>query len=171
MMSESQEVLVSIRRYSFNEEKFDRFYDIANHSFNYGSPWTLEQFQETLAREDLVFFVAELNGHLIGYIGGKLVLDEAEVYTIVVSKEYQKQHVARYLLKRFKEECLSRNIENIFLEVRESNQIAQSFYLKNQFEVISVRKNYYTHPPEDGLIMKSKSGEKAEDGKEADISD
>lgn len=159
MISRPQEIRVSIRRYNFNEEKFDRFYTIANQSFNHGSPWTATQFQETLAREDLVFFVAELNAHVIGYIGGKIVLDEGEIYTIVVSQEYQKQKVAHYLLNRFKEECRSKGVKNIFLEVRESNDTAQSFYLKNKFEIISVRKNYYTDPKEDGLIMKSKSGE------------
>lgn len=162
---------VGIRRYNFNEEKFERFYDIADQSFFFGSPWTIEQFQETLAREDLVFFVAEIRGHLIGYIGGRIVLDEAEIYTVVVSKEYQKQKVAHYLLKRFKEECRARNVKAVFLEVRESNVAAMSFYLKNQFEVVSVRKNYYTDPQEDGLIMKSKSGEKEEDGKETNPGD
>lgn len=160
MISRSQASRVSIRRYNFNEDISNRFYDIASQSFSYGSPWTVNQFQETLAREDLCFFVAEIDAHVIGYIGGKLLLDEAEVYTIVVSKEYQKQRVAYYLLERFKEECVSQNVENIFLEVRESNKTAQSFYRNNQFEIISIRKKYYTDPTEDGIVMKSKSREK-----------
>lgn len=171
MISKIQEQRVSIRRYNFNEEKHDRFYDIARQSFNFGSPWTVEQYQETLAREDLVFFVAEIETHLIGYIGGKLFLDDAEVFTIVVSKEFQQQQVAHFLLNRFEEECRSMKIDTIFLEVRESNEIARSFYLKNQFEVTEVRENYYTHPSENAIIMKSKSREKEEHGQEADFSD
>ncbi|WP_423190061.1 ribosomal protein S18-alanine N-acetyltransferase [Alkalibacterium sp. f15] len=166
-----QKQRVSIRRYNFNEDKHDRFYAIAKQSFSYGSPWSVEQYRETLAREDLVFFVAEIETHLIGYIGGKLFLDEAEIYTIVVSKEFQQQQVAHFLLNRFEEECHSEEIDTIFLEVRESNEIAQSFYLKNEFEVIAARNNYYTQPLENAIIMKSKSREKAEHGKEADLSD
>ncbi|OJF93039.1 ribosomal protein S18-alanine N-acetyltransferase [Alkalibacterium sp. 20] len=165
-----QEKRVSIRRYNFNEAKYDRFYAIAKQSFKHGSPWTEEQYRETLSRKDLVFFVAEIETHLIGYIGGKLSLDEANVYTIVVSKEFQQQQVAHFLLDRFEEECHSANINTIFLEVRESNEIAQSFYLKNEFEVIAAKKDYYTHPIENAIIMKSKSRKKAEHGKEADFS-
>lgn len=160
-----------IRRYDFNEENYERFYDIANQSFRYGAPWTYKQYKETLGREDLVFFVAEVDGQLVGYIGGKLLLDEAEIYTIVVSKRFQKKKIARALLKRFKEECRIKGVEAIFLEVRKSNKKARSFYRKNQFDVISSRTDYYTEPGEDALVMKCRMRKKEENGKEADISD
>ena len=43
---------------------------------------------------------------------------------------------------------------DIFLEVRESNQVAINFYKKNKFKEISVRKNYYSEPNENAIIMK-----------------
>ncbi|MDZ7834744.1 MAG: ribosomal protein S18-alanine N-acetyltransferase [Alkalibacterium sp.] len=159
-----QEQRLSVRRYNFNEDQYDRFYDIADHSFSYGSPWTVDQYRETLKREDLVFFVAEIDTHLIGYIGGQLLLDEAEIYTVVVSREFQKQRVAQCLFDRFREECVLRGIESIFLEVRKSNEAAQSFYSKNAFEVITVRKNYYTYPAEDAIIMQSRIRKREENG-------
>ncbi|MER2063329.1 MAG: ribosomal protein S18-alanine N-acetyltransferase [Alkalibacterium sp.] len=149
-----QKQRLSVRRYNFFEDKSDRFYSIADQSFHHGSPWTVDQYKETLAREDMVFFVAEIADHLVGYIGGKLLLDEAEIYTIVVSREFQNQHVAHYLLDRFKEECRLQQVTTLFLEVRESNHAARSFYEKNDFDVISVRKNYYSEPEEDAIIMK-----------------
>lgn len=158
MISELLDLRVGIRRYNYNEDKYNRFYDIADQSFHYGSPWTIQQYKETLEREDLVFFVAEAETHLIGYIGGKLLLDEAEIYTIVVSKEFQKQQIAQFLLDRFREECFLRDINTIFLEVRTSNKAAIAFYQKNQFEIIAERKNYYTRPAEDAIIMNWKSG-------------
>ena len=45
-------------------------------------------------------------------------------------------------------------IKNIFLEVRESNQTAINFYKKNKFKEISIRKNYYSKPTENAIIMK-----------------
>ncbi|SFC55454.1 ribosomal-protein-alanine N-acetyltransferase [Alkalibacterium subtropicum] len=161
----------SVRRYHFKEENYEPFYTIADQSFRYGSPWTYEQYKDTLDRDDLVFFVAEVEGQLVGYIGGKLLLDEAEIYTIVVSKRFQKKKIARALVERFKEECLVKGIEAIFLEVRKSNKKAQSFYRKNAFVVISSRTNYYTEPAEDALIMKCRMRKKEENGKEADFSD
>ena len=43
---------------------------------------------------------------------------------------------------------------DIFLEVRESNQVAINFYKKNKFNQISIRKNYYSEPNENAIIMK-----------------
>lgn len=166
-----QKQRLSVRRYNFYEDKSDRFYTIADQSFHYGSPWTVEQYKETLAREDLVFFIAEIEDHLVGYIGGKILLDEAEIYTIVVSREFQNQHVAHYLLDRFKDECRMQQADTIFLEVRKSNQVARSFYDKNYFDVVSIRKKYYTNPIEDAVIMKCRIRKKEENGKEADFSD
>jgi len=160
-----------VRRYDFNEENYERFYTIADQSFRYGSPWTYEQYKETLGRKDLLFLVAEVDEQLVGYIGGKLLFDEAEIYTIVVSKKFQKKKIACALLERFKDECRLKGVDVIFLEVRKSNKKARSFYRKNAFEIISSRADYYTEPAEDALIMKCRIGKKEENGKEADFSD
>ena len=45
-------------------------------------------------------------------------------------------------------------MKDIFLEVRESNQVAINFYKKNNFKQISIRKGYYSDPTEDAIIMK-----------------
>lgn len=134
--------------------KSHQFYSIAEQVFNYGSPWTEDQYEETLARDMLVFFVAEIDNRLIGYIGGQLLFSEGEIYILAVSEDFQKQRVAYHLLERFKEECEEQGIRTIFLEVRKSNQVAQRFYEKNLFKEISVRKNYYNKPVEDALIMR-----------------
>ena len=43
------------------------------------------------------------------------------------------------------------NLTNITLEVRESNERARRFYLKNGFKEVTKRKNYYND--EDGILM------------------
>ena len=62
-----------------------------------------------------------------------------------------------FLISEF-EKILPEDTEDIFLEVRESNQIAINFYLKAGFEKISVRKRFYSNPTENALIMKKKAG-------------
>ncbi len=47
-----------------------------------------------------------------------------------------------------KEYVKSRNITQIFLEVRESNTLAQKLYEKNRFSESSCSKNYYKEPQE-----------------------
>ena len=45
-------------------------------------------------------------------------------------------------------------LKQIFLEVRKSNQAAQSLYTKAGFEMIGMRKNFYQKPIEDACMMK-----------------
>ncbi|GEK90549.1 ribosomal protein S18-alanine N-acetyltransferase [Alkalibacterium kapii] len=145
---------VKIRRYNYHERKENAFYEIADQVFNYGSPWTEKQYKETLAREDLVFFVAEVNNRVIGYIGGRILFDEADIYTVAVSKDSQNQRIGRYLLEHFKEICKKQGVKVIFLEVRKSNLAAQTFYRENLFKGFTMRKNYYSQPVEDAVIMR-----------------
>ena len=153
----------SVRPYYPSERQEKTFYSIAKEAFAYGSPWSPVQFQETLAREDLFFFVAERHKEIMGYIGGQVLPDGGEIYTIVVGKKYQKQRMAEQLLHAFKEECIKQGSASIFLEVRLSNKEAQAFYLKHGFEQIGIRKNYYRFPKEDALLMRCSLRKKEKD--------
>ena len=51
----------------------------------------------------------------------------------------------------------SYKLDNITLEVRESNKEAINFYLKNGFKEVTRRKNYYKE--EDGILMIKNLGE------------
>ncbi len=103
---------------------------------------------ENLVKEDNSFIYAYLiDGKVCGYL---MVLDSIDVYEILAIatiKEYRNKGVAQGLLDKIK-------TKDIFLEVRESNQVAINFYKKNKFKEISVRKNYYSEPNENAIIMK-----------------
>ena len=49
---------------------------------------------------------------------------------------------------------MENNLETIFLEVRETNRAAYQLYSKIGFQEIGRRKNYYSEPVEDALMMK-----------------
>lgn len=79
-----------------------------------------------------------------------IVLDSIDVYeilSIATVPKYRNKGMAKELLNKIK-------TKNIFLEVRESNQIAINCYKKNNFKQISIRKNYYSEPTENAIIMK-----------------
>jgi ribosomal-protein-alanine N-acetyltransferase len=46
-----------------------------------------------------------------------------------------------------------KNVARLLLEVRESNEPAKNLYIKNGFSPIAVRKNYYTKPTENAVVM------------------
>lgn len=144
---------ITVRRYHPSEKLAEEFYLIARESFLHGSPWSIKQYEETITRPDLFFLLAERDGQIVGYIGGEMIIDDAEIYTLVVKKAFQKNQIARKLLEQFKLECEENGMEKIFLEVRVSNRIARKFYENNFFELVGIRKNYYSNPIEDAMIM------------------
>ena len=103
---------------------------------------------ENLVKADNSFIYAYLvDEKVCGYL---MVLDSIDVYEILAIatvEEYRNKGIAQELLDKIKN-------KDIFLEVRESNKKAINFYKKNNFKEISIRKNYYSEPTENAIIMK-----------------
>ncbi|GEN49648.1 ribosomal protein S18-alanine N-acetyltransferase [Alkalibacterium pelagium] len=156
---------VRVRLYQTDEELGHDFYRLAEEAFAYGSPWTEEQYEQTVARSDLTFFIAEIEDRPVGYVGGKIILDEAEVYSIAVEPASQNQKVASQLIEAYKTHCRANGVKILFLEVRESNLTARTFYAAHQFKEISMRKGYYNEPEEDAIIMLCEIRKKEKDDK------
>lgn len=93
------------------------------------------------------------------FIKGVLVYqylyDRIEIDYIIVDTKYRNLGVATKLLNFIENKY--NNIKNITLEVRESNEEAIRFYLKNGFKEVAKRKNYYKD--EDGILMIKNLGE------------
>lgn len=93
------------------------------------------------------------------FIQGVLVYqylyDRIEIDYIIVDKDYRNRGIATKLLEFIENNY--NNLKNITLEVRESNEEAIKFYLKNNFKEITKRKNYYKD--EDGILMIKNLGE------------
>ena len=107
-----------------------------------------KSYMETLIKADNSFiYTYIIDDKVCGYL---MVLDSIDVYEILAIatiEEYRNKGIAQELLDKIK-------TKDIFLEVRESNQVAINFYKKNKFKEISVRKNYYSEPNENAIIMK-----------------
>ena len=107
-----------------------------------------KSYIETLIKGDNSFiYIYLIEDKICGYL---MVLDSIDVYEILAIatiEKYRNKGIAQELLDKIK-------TKDIFLEVRESNQVAINFYKKNKFKEISVRKNYYSEPNENAIIMK-----------------
>ena len=75
---------------------------------------------------------------------------EREILNLAVAPDFRRQGVARELVDAVFEGFAG----CVFLEVRESNQIAREFYNSMGFQVLSRRQNYYDSPPEAAIVMK-----------------
>lgn len=81
------------------------------------------------------------------------ILDEAHVTLLGIHPDYQGQGLGQTLLLGLLEAAHHRKMGRATLEVRASNQTAQSLYAKFGFELVGQRPNYYANPHEDGLLF------------------
>ena len=113
-----------------------------------------ESILNDIKDEHSYYFVAILDKEIVGYIASSIVIDNMDLESIVVKKEYQRKHIASYLLDFLFNLAKKKNVVSIFLEVRTSNIKAQNLYRKYGFEIINIRKKYYKDNLEDAFIMK-----------------
>ena len=95
---------------------------------------------------------AFLNDVLVGVITLSLSIDDADIEGIVTKKEFRNKGVASLLFDSAKDILSEKGIQKILLEVRESNTPAINFYKKKGFNLVSVRRRYYSDD-ENALIF------------------
>lgn len=120
---------------------------------SFGKSWSPQIFQRILVSPSVEVWVATQNEFLLGYAVLTCVRDEAELTNIAVREGERNQGIGSTLLSKVLDVAVGRNVENIFLEVRSSNQQAISLYQRFGFHLAGKRKGYYRKPTEDALIL------------------
>ena len=135
--------------------------DILNHLYAvevnaHVAPWTFDCIVECFCPEVQVCAIYVKN-EIVGFSALRVVVGEAEIYTIGILKAYQGQGLGTKLLEFALEESRKLGALDCFLEVRVSNISAIKLYEHFGFEKIGLRKNYYamtsTTPCEDAYTM------------------
>ena len=109
-----------------------------------------------MLREELgkgIFLVAERDGQAVGYVGCQTVLDEGYITNVAVSPDARRQGIARTLIEKLTAEARAAGLAFVTLEVRVSNAPAIALYEGAGFGRVGVRKNFYTAPTEDAVLM------------------
>lgn len=141
---------MTIREMTFDD--LDAVMEIENACFS--QPWTDTGFFTFLIRDDTLFLVAEEKEVILGYAGIVMVPEDGDITNVAVKEESRGKGVGRSLVSALAKESKSRGVNNIFLEVRQSNDPAIRLYRSLGFTDVGVRKNYYEKPTEDAIIMK-----------------
>ena len=127
-------------------------YEIEQQSFSV--PWRLESvIAELEGAENKLYMVICEENHIVGYAGAWLVYDEGQITNIAVLPSARGKGYGSKLTKQLINECFSRGMHEIFLEVRISNLAALAMYRNLGFSVKGIRKDYYSEPTEDAYIM------------------
>ena len=116
-------------------------------------PWTREGYFTFLTRDDAMFLVVEEKGRILAYCGLLMVLDEGDVTNVAVRRDRQKEGIGNFLMESLIRLADGMGVTTIHLEVRSGTETAIRLYERNGFARDGIRRNYYTDPVEDALLM------------------
>ena len=136
-----------------NIDEIDDILQIEHSSFT--DPWSKSSFEEAINSDNItVYSVTNDNGNMVGFSCLLMIDYEAEILNIAVDRNSRNQGIGTLLATHMINICRSNGVEDIFLEVRESNVSARALYDKLGFAEIGKRKKYYSNPPADAILMK-----------------
>lgn len=123
-----------------------------------GGIWTLEGYQRELASPTSELVILSALSHpnrerIIGCGCFWAILEEAHITLLMVHPDFQGQGLGQFLLYSLLKTAASHQLERATLEVKASNQAAQSLYAKFGFKQAGKRKGYYQDRGEDALIL------------------
>lgn len=118
----------------------------------FSTPWS-EQSIADAYKTGTKFFVAQKGQKVLGYVGLSAIIDEGYITNIAVFPEHRKMGVGTALLEHLFDFAKEKELAFISLEVRESNSDAITLYKKLGFIEEGKRKNFYSLPTEDALIL------------------
>jgi ribosomal-protein-alanine N-acetyltransferase len=135
-----------------NLDDLDQIMLVEHESFTL--PWSRVAFYNELVQNQFAnYIVLEVDEKVVGYCGVWIVTDEAHITNIAILPEYRGRKLGEALLRRIMDLARGNGARTMTLEVRVSNNVAQSLYRKLGFEGGAIRKNYYTDNHEDALVM------------------
>ena len=134
-----------------NSEHLEQVCKIEKECFSH--PWSLQSLESELNNDTSYFLVATEKDEVIGYIGMSVVIDEGYIFNVAVNVNHRKKGVATALVNELVTYGKKNNFYFITLEVRESNEKAKSLYSKFGFVKVGERKDYYSVPKENAILM------------------
>jgi len=117
-------------------------------------PWTHGALLSEVYNDDSFFVVAAgQHGIIQGFTILRRFADEAELLQIAVDSSVRRRGVADALMAAALEFSAHSALRSVFLEVRKSNEAAIMLYKKHGFKPVRFRKDYYSYPTEDAVVM------------------
>tara|TARA_S200000501_G_scaffold177680_1_gene167360 strand:+ start:6767 stop:7228 length:462 start_codon:yes stop_codon:yes gene_type:complete len=105
--------------------------------------WPIKSLPACLAKSQYAMQVVDVSGDIRAACLFSVVADQCELLFIAVNPTQKRQGMALQLLHSLINHCRTMVVENIFLEVRESNFPAIALYRAAGFLVTGRRENYY----------------------------
>ena len=135
------------------EADIDAVVALENESFS--NPWPRDTLVWELTNSDVtrVYLVRDDGDRAIAFCIVWIIFDELHINTLAVGQAHRRRGVATFLLREVMAEAARDGARRATLEVRESNDAALELYARLGFRVTARRRDYYTNPVEDALIL------------------
>ena len=101
-------------------------------------------------------FIYEENEEIVGFIIADIFEDRAEIIDVAVDVMYRNKKIGDKLIKHIIDLAKENGCESITLEVKVTNKPALKLYKNNNFEIVSIRKKYYSNGTIDAYLMNRK---------------
>ncbi len=120
----------------------------------YDFPWNRNVFRSCFG-SGYEGVVVELDRRIIGYGIMLVAAAECHLVNLCIDLGFQRRGLGRSLLRAMLARATSLGAKRAILEVRPSNATARSLYLSENFDELSLRKNYYPTATgrEDALVL------------------
>lgn len=116
-------------------------------------PWSEEALGLLLGESAVGFCAVDGVGRVLAYGGMMCVLDEGEITNIATHPDARRKGLGKAVVSALLDYGKSHGLVSFSLEVRESNLAAIALYEGLGFESVGIRKNFYTKPTENAVIM------------------
>ena len=120
----------------------------------FSDPWSDSAIREALGMPGALALVAELSDRIVSYCLSRRVSTSAEVLTIGTEGGARRLGIARRIMEELMDRLATEGVEEIWLEVRESNRGALQLYHAMGFRPAGMRRAYYRSPTEDALVLR-----------------
>ena len=119
----------------------------------FSDPFSQKDIFSYICSDTGMCFTALDESGVVGYITGRKIPPEGEIYRIAVREDKRQRGIGYRLLSYALKTERGAGVETVFLEVRSKNLPARALYKAYGFKEISIRKNYYQNPSDDAIVM------------------
>jgi ribosomal-protein-alanine N-acetyltransferase len=122
---------------------------------SFTNPWTRDMYAWELQNRSVchIYVVRTDEVPVVGFCAFWLVFDEIHINNVAMRPPYRGRGLGTALLRHVMTEAGRLGAKRATLEVRASNSAARRLYERLGFYVAATRRNYYTNPVEDALIL------------------
>lgn len=118
-------------------------------------PWSLKHFEDCITAGHLAWVMCDDKEQIVSFVVLQKVVDELHLLNICVQRQQQGQGLGTTMLNHVIQQAKQLGSVLIVLEVRRSNNKAQSLYSQAGFNEMAVRRDYYpaAQGREDAILM------------------